>query len=168
MSESGANSELGALEAALRALQPAPADLNRDTLMFRAGQASMPRQRWTWPAATAALFVATIGLSAAHFWRATAEPQERIVYVTLPPTADAVHSPAQNNQSLPEVSLRDVVAASEPTVSPLSYVQLREQVARHGVDAMPEAPRVMSRTPSTGEQPQSWRKSGDEPFASRF
>ena len=50
--------KIAALEDALAALAPAPVTLDRDRLMFRAGQAVSSRGRWIWPASTAALTVA--------------------------------------------------------------------------------------------------------------
>lgn len=43
--------DLNDLAAALRDLTPKPAGLDRETLLFRAGQAAAPR-RWFWPLAT--------------------------------------------------------------------------------------------------------------------
>jgi hypothetical protein len=54
--------ELTALETALRDLAPAAAVLDRDALLFRAGQAAAPR-RWFWPAATALSSTAAVVLA---------------------------------------------------------------------------------------------------------
>jgi hypothetical protein len=90
MPEKPVNAELAAIEAALSSLTPAASAIQRDRLLFLAGQAAArrtlpaPHRRftaWLWPCATAVslLVAATFGT----LWAAGGKPKtvERIVYV---------------------------------------------------------------------------------------
>ena len=85
---------LAGLEAALAALAPMPGRIDRDALLFRAGQASVPRRGWAWPGAAATLGVLAATLGALLAVRPATKPVERIVYVYVKepaaptPTAD--------------------------------------------------------------------------------
>jgi len=49
MSESTSDPKLAALEKSLTALVPVPGRIDRDQLLFRAGQASVRTRFWLWP-----------------------------------------------------------------------------------------------------------------------
>jgi hypothetical protein len=137
--------ELNDLAAALAALAPAGSTIDRDELMYRAGQASAvasrpSARRWLWPLATAAcvLVSATAGFQAASRW----SPQvvERIVHVPAPPPPSA----------LPERRLAPAVdgaVAQRPareesnlaTDNSASYFHLRQQAIAGGIDSLPMA-----------------------------
>jgi hypothetical protein len=77
-----ARPELTPLEDALRALAPRPPGLDRDAILFRAGQGAAAR-RWFWPCAAVASTTAAVILGVLLSLR----PQtvvERIVYVPAP------------------------------------------------------------------------------------
>src|SRR5262249_25175621 len=117
MSDQARDPALTALEAALAALRPAPDALERDTLMYQAGRASVRRPGWLWPGATAMLAVALAGVLA---WRPT-KVEERVVIV--PTTAERSDHPGYDTVSLPEPP-RD------------GYLRLRQRVLRDGVEAL--------------------------------
>jgi hypothetical protein len=139
--------ELNQLEAMLRSLKP-EIDINRDQLLFRAGQASMPRRSNRIVPVVAALVGVVVGVWAARsFFLPTVPGVERIVIVYVKP------DPAPQPEPLPEVppqqpSKSSPVPASQTTVaqelSPLpgreGYLGLRDQVLRWGVDMMPSSP----------------------------
>lgn len=104
--------ELAALEAALASLTPQAPRLDRDRLMFQAGQAA-PRRRagaWLWPCATAA----SLALAAVLALRGPAEVHDS------PPPAIAARDLSQS----PYLELRRLVLAHgvdalpEPAASP--------------------------------------------------
>jgi hypothetical protein len=118
MSEQPRDPALTALEAALAALKPAPDGIDRDGLLFRAGQASVRRPSWLWPGAAAVLAVLLAGVLV---WRPV-KVVERIVYVEVP--APQTDSPGYDAVTLPE-----------PPV-PEGYLRLRQLVLRDGVEAL--------------------------------
>ncbi|MEJ7637864.1 MAG: hypothetical protein WKF75_07765, partial [Singulisphaera sp.] len=64
MSHVPSDSEVTAIEAALRALVPSRSELDRDRLMFRAGQVSARSRflaRWAWPSIAATLAIVAAG-----------------------------------------------------------------------------------------------------------
>src|SRR5439155_25460831 len=84
MSESTSDPKLAALEKSLTALVPVPGRIDRDQLLFRAGQASVRNRPWLWPTTTALLAVMTCVLGTALALRSVPAPVERIVYITVP------------------------------------------------------------------------------------
>jgi hypothetical protein len=136
-------SRLGELEAALAALQPLPAQINREHLMFRAGQRSQPR-RWVWPVATALMTAATVVLAVVLLAQPGEQPAERVVYVTIkepapspPPEKDALPPPPE-----PEV-LTSTEAEPEISDPAANYFNQQRQVMRWGLEGLPP-PRASS------------------------
>lgn len=110
--------ERDSFEASLRALSPTASGIDRDRLMYRLGQLSVPAPdagRWAWPSVAAGLLVASTVLGAI----AIRSPRERIVekllYVdrsTESPRTEAFTTGRGNesppaNESLQGASLRD-------------------------------------------------------------
>ena len=129
---------LAGLEAALAALAPMPGRIDRDALLFRAGQASVPRRGWAWPGAAATLGVLAATLGALLAVRPAATPVERVIHVYVkeaaPPTANVPDpAPVPSAFALPS----DVIASHEP---PINYLQLEKQIMRWGLEAMPDTP----------------------------
>jgi hypothetical protein len=124
MSDANTPGELKALESGLRGLVPAVA-LDRDALMFRAGQESMRRGRWTWPTLAAASWLLTVALGSLL---ATRAPVEHVVYVEVPKA-----EPAPVAAPLPRPA---------PVVEPSAYLKMRYQVLHDGVDSLPPPPPV--------------------------
>lgn len=153
MPEDSPNRDLAGLEASLKELAPAPAHLDRDRLLFRAGQLSA-RRGWGWPAAAAALAVLAgtlaTGLVLRPEPRHTVETITRIVPRPLPlprqaPPESPAPAPAPSEPAPPEVVARAPL--------PDGYLRLREQVLRWGADALPGPPALppgvsLSRTPT--------------------
>jgi hypothetical protein len=134
---------LGPLESALANLKPAPTALDRDRLMFRAGQLST-RWHWVWPASTAALFVMSLALAGVLAFRPTAPESVRVVYVPIE-TSPPVSSPRQPVPApTPATSTADVPAP--PASAP--YLSLRGQVLRFGVESLPDPPPLATETPA--------------------
>ena len=117
------------LEAALGSLQPVTVAIERDRLMYRAGQSSARRRNLAWPILSVALAL-MLGVSLLH----QPEPQtqtvevEKLVYVTKPatPTQSALHVATQGGQ--PDPYQLEAQA---------NYVKLRDKVLTEGLDALP-------------------------------
>ncbi len=142
--------ELNAIEAALGSLVPARSQIDRDLVMFRAGQASVRRSRlgpraWNAVAASLALIVLGEGVLLAR------RPPPRIVEKVL-----IVREPVP---VVPPVEQRVAeVPESFPIERALSlgqtaYERLTAQVLRYGLDGLPASPAVAS--PASGPWPAS-------------
>jgi hypothetical protein len=140
MFEERMNPELAAFEATLGGLRPQPATMDRDRVMYRAGQAAAarPRSRWrilavcSGPVALAANLLLAITLStllAAHH-----KPPivERIVYV---PTSSVAPAALPGEHPLAFRATPDLTTGSDLS----QYLKLRREILKHGVDALPEA-----------------------------
>jgi hypothetical protein len=148
--------ELNAIEAALGSLVPARSRIDRDLVMFRAGQASVRPSRtglraWNAIAASLALIAFGEGVLLAH--RRPPQIVERVVVVREPVTAPA---PAPV-PVVPAVEQR-VAEVPEPLPSERSlslgqtaYERLTAQVMRYGLDGLPASPTVAS--PDSGPWP---------------
>ena len=134
MSHETHDPELASLEAALAALRPAPDQIERDQLLFRAGQAAS-RRHWLWPAATAMLALVVAVESGMLLWRPTAP--ERVEY----------RQPPDMNSIEPEY----VPQAAPPEDG---YFPLRQLVLRDGVEALSRVrSEPASRTPEKPIRP---------------
>jgi hypothetical protein len=132
MSHEPHDPHLTAVEAALAALAPA-SRLDRDQLLFRAGQASVPRFGWRWPAATGVMTLATVALTLAWVLRPSAPVVERVVTVV-------VHEPAPSEPPAPSPGPVAVAGVAEHAEREgADYLKVREQVLRWGVDYLPAA-----------------------------
>src|SRR6516164_3350970 len=89
MPEETYDPELATVESALASLAPSAGRLDRDQLLFRAGQASARQLRWPWAVASALLAALAIGLGVIAFWRSEPQRGERIVYVQVEPPASS-------------------------------------------------------------------------------
>jgi hypothetical protein len=145
--------ELNTLSAALQALTPR-GGLDRDTLMFRAGQASVPRRRsWLWPCSTAALGLVSLTLGAILVLQPPPQAVQHSVYYRVEgplPATDAI-----KNDNPPSAT------ENTPTGNPLAalprlggnYLEMREQALAHGIDSMPRPqawPATAPSVPSNG------------------
>jgi len=144
------NEELNSLESALRTLKPAAASLDRDQIMYLAGQTSVQPahgsfiRRTAWPLATAASV-----MLAALLGRVTAPEQVHVVdrVVQIPAGIDKQQLKddeqfAQAVQSLPRTT-SSFEPAFHTSELPLGrdllrpYVRLRDQVVALGPDMLP-------------------------------
>ncbi len=139
MSEPNPDRDLTQLEGALAGLKPA-APLDRDRLMYRAGQASVPCRGWAWPATTAASLLLSLTLGVMLLNRAAPEEVVRVIPVPIavpvpgPPSLPTAPSPSAE-PSLP-------VTKANPADAPLEYAQMRKEVLRWGVDALASRPPI--------------------------
>lgn len=158
--------ELGRFASALSALAPRESRIDRDRLMFLAGQqsAAVPRtgRRWLWPAATAVSTVAAVVLAVLLALRPEPAVVQivRNVYVdrSAPPAAETAPAkplpdspaiiaeapaPPRRSPVEPWRPLRES-AADLPSFDadrPAGYLALRQRVLAYGVDALsPPAP----------------------------
>src|SRR5438034_5192120 len=83
MSESTSDPKLAALEKSLTALVPVPGRIDRDQLLFRAGQASVRTRPCLWPTSTALLAVVACVLGTALALRPAPATVDRVVYVPV-------------------------------------------------------------------------------------
>src|SRR5436190_18587440 len=138
MSEPFLNADLKALEGALKQLAPA-GQVQRDTLMFRAGRASAPQRGWLWPAAAAGMTVVTVALGSVLMLRPAPLPAEKIVYVT-------VREPAP---PLPAAEQGEPIPPQPPPAAPLThptteYQQMKRLALRWGVENLPTSSALSS------------------------
>jgi hypothetical protein len=143
MSQNPIDPELNAIAASLGSLEPACIRIDRDLVMFRAGQASMRPSRWRRRArnaiaASLALVALGEGVLLAH--RPPPQVVKEVVVVREPAPAPVVPPVEQSVAEMP-VSL--------PSESPLSlgqtaYERQVAQVMRYGLDGLPASPTVAS------------------------
>jgi hypothetical protein len=122
--------EVTRLEAALAALDPRPAAMDRDRLMFMAGQRSA-RLGWLLPRWSAALALAATLLAVLLLYRS----ETHFVYVPVP----------RPEQPAPQSFLADADVKPAPTGD---YILLRNRILTAGVDALPPLPADPSSGPS--------------------
>jgi hypothetical protein len=147
MSESASDPKLTALEKALTALVPVPGRIERDQLLFRAGQASVGSRPLLWPTTTALLAVVASVLGMGLALRQA--PVERIVYVPVPQTAAPSPAPKSPDVASTPSSRSTLLTDTEDLwASSAEYLQQRNQAIRWGVDALPTTPSVASNMPT--------------------
>jgi hypothetical protein len=136
MSEEIREPDLAAVEAALGGLAPALGNINRDQLLFRAGQASA-RRGWGWPCATGVMTCAVLILGAVLVRRPAPQGIRETHFVRV----ESVPSgPVTGNLSVADASpVRPVKTVEAPALQ-TSYFKLQDQVLRWGLDALPSPP----------------------------
>jgi hypothetical protein len=144
--------ELKTLESALQDLTPRTALLDRDRLMYLAGQASVAnsgsqytrlgearpaaqmRRNW-WPMATAAL--ALVSITFGGLLLHVSRPGERIVVLELPRAA------GEGGSAMMSFALLDNYASVSSVRDNADYLQLRNLVLKRGVNALPATPTMI-------------------------
>lgn len=159
--------KLEPVEQALRTLVPIPSRIDRDRLMYLAGQASVrdaavlrAGRRWIWPAATAAMTL----VSATLLWRAESTPPR---IVNVPQHAQQKNTLQEPGRAGPEHVTQS--AQTGPTrPGSLDRGALDggslSRVLAHGVDSFADASPVHT-VPQTGavsERPQTNRELLDD------
>jgi hypothetical protein len=138
--------ELSRLANALAGLEPRVRPFDRDALMFRAGQASIPQSGWTWPlAASVSSFLAVV-FGATLVLRATlATPVANAPVPALTPRPYLVPvQPAEPPAATEEDTLW--TPYNRPAEPPLPrQAQIQEQLLRWGLDGLPAAPPAPAR-----------------------
>ena len=130
---------LTALEAALNALTPTPAAINRDVLLFRAGQASVKR-RWLWPTTSGVLAAVAASLAIALLVRPPPDPVREVHYVqaAVPVEKRAL---SEASASVSDVTARDSRLSHDPSYLQ-QYRSMQNQLLRWGLDAVPSPHRL--------------------------
>jgi hypothetical protein len=145
MSEPIHDPELAAFETALAGLAPRPGPINRDQLLFRAGQQSARRYTWFWPCSSGVLALATAVLAGVLWLRSAPQPVERIVYVPVPVTPPpAADTPAP----VGDPSTLAAGEADERVRAQVASLRLRDRIVTAGVDVIPPAPTASAPDPS--------------------
>jgi hypothetical protein len=145
--------ELTPFEAALSALTPRAAGMDRETLFFQAGQAAALRDlnrrrsllsRWAWPGAFSAM---------------TAVAATLLVMLTLRtgPMPSTSRVPDTIAEQLSPLAAPDP-QADDRSQDMVAYSRLRERVLRQGVDALPAERIVATGGPVAASVPQEYRK----------
>jgi hypothetical protein len=129
------NPQLANLAAALASLAPSAGRFDRDQLLYRAGQASVRRPRWPWPAATATLAALAVGLGIVAYHHREPLTIDRIVYVPLEQPASPSPIPRSERSALTAGSAHS--DTDSPPSSPLSFYRLEQVASRWGVDGLP-------------------------------
>jgi hypothetical protein len=141
--------ELKSIETALRQLTPLGSQLNRDRLMYMAGQASAGQalspasttgrpwwkaaaNRNLWPLATAALALVCITLGGLLI---SQRSDMRLVYVERTPTESENSSVVTAGDAA-----RPYAFGISPVANNSNYLELRNLVLTRGVDALPTTP----------------------------
>lgn len=133
---SGPHEKLSDLEKLLAALPPRPAALDRDRLLFRAGQVSMKRNK-LWPLATITLSLSTACLALLLVLQPLPRTEVRFVKVKVPvPVPVAPATSDETVASAPQRAL-SVDQSTEAPAPTTSYWRLQQQAFRFGVDSLP-------------------------------
>jgi hypothetical protein len=134
--------ELSGIEDALGSIAPAPSRLDRDRLMFRAGQAAnrpSPFGQRLWVAIAASTGLVALGEAALLARRPHPQVVERVVVVREPaPTPLVRHDDRTTAQSPPSQRLP---ASERPSsLGSTASERLASQVLRYGLDGLPTPP----------------------------
>ncbi len=161
MFEPARDSNLVAAEAALSSLTPA-SSLNRDLLLFRAGQSSVQR-RWIWPAMSGGLTLVAASLAVAFLIRPAPDPIHEVQYVRVEVPAARRAEPDRS-----EANLNVQHAARSATVQSSrlrEYHAVQDQLLRWGLDAVPSPHRLAAELPIAVQDPQRLSRPADpSPF----
>jgi hypothetical protein len=149
MSEPAHDDELAALQAALGRLAPTPDGIDIGRLLFRAGQASVPRRNWGWPCATAASAMLAVALGAALVFR----PPQRIVNTVVVEAAPRPPEPRTAEPPPPPSGATSVASDADHPRGDSDYLQLRREVLARGVDALPPPTPWPAAAPARDDDP---------------
>ena len=147
--------ELRELESALASLRPRASGVDRDRLLFLAGQArsrgdgfeATPRRRyrWIWPAISAVSTAAAVVLGVLLALRSEPRVVREVVYIERPAEALAESTDAQSSPETEPLWPSSVTAAAEMETWPRdqglpdhNYLELRRRVFEVGLAALPE------------------------------
>ncbi len=135
MSQEPLNPDLAGVEAALAGLRPARSALDRDRLMFLAGQAAGLRRArrvaWIGASTSVAATLAACVLGVALVQRLALDRDHQTAKASVP-------QPGQPDASSWAANPRGPRATAESLDGVASYLKLRQLVLTRGVEAMPE------------------------------
>jgi hypothetical protein len=137
MSEPTHDPELTAVERALAGLAPSAGGLNRDALMFAAGQRSA-RRGWAWPSAAAGSALTAVVLGALLLFRPAPEPAVRVVF--LQPSPAKVETPPTPPDEAPAIAAASPAPRATAPRPETDCLTLRQQVERWGDAGLPAPP----------------------------
>jgi hypothetical protein len=129
---------LGAAERLLRRFTPANPSIDRDRLMFLAGQRSISSRglgSYLWPASTAVLAATSLTL-ACFLLRQPGDERQAIVRSPLPPPAHQASEQPRAVASPAEVPVKEASRATSTSLVSENYVRTREVALRLGLDAL--------------------------------
>jgi hypothetical protein len=145
MSQNPNDPELNAIASRLGSLEPARSRIDRDLVMFRAGQASVRPPRWrrrAWNGIAASLALVALGEGVLLAHRPPPQIVKDVVVVREP--APAPPAPASVvEQSVAEVT-ESLPSESSLWLGQTAYERQVAQVMRNGLDDMPVSPTVAS------------------------
>ena len=131
------------VEAALAKLQPRPAAIDRDHVLFEGGKAAAlvgaaapkPRTRWLWPTATIVSFAASLMMTVLYgMERNRPLPPERIVYRTVPAMQQGDQRPPSRNVPPPNIA---VAVPAAKSVAESRLLRMRHPALMTDVDHLP-------------------------------
>jgi hypothetical protein len=145
MSEPTSDPKLAALEKSLSALVPLPGRIDRDQLLYRAGQASARSRTWLWPTTTTFFAVLAAILGSAVAVQTKPTPVERIVYVPIPqPSPSKTDSPSQGDMVLASRANSSRLETDDVRTGSVAYLKELNFAVRWGADALPTPPSMGS------------------------
>lgn len=139
------------LEQGLRQFAPRPSSLDRDRLMFLAGQqfaiastqsvsgsSTHKRSAWLWPAATLSMTTVAACFAIAFVWQVSRPAEVRIVVREVPVVKPAPTQMATISSELMSTPTQPITTAPISLSLPASSVlQMRNVALRFGVEAIP-------------------------------
>jgi hypothetical protein len=158
------------LEQSLRQLTARPSGVDRDRLMFLAGQQSVSgvpalrRSQWFWPAATASMSTVAACFAIAFIWQLSREPEVRIVVREVPVEKPAPAQVATVNPQPGSTASSTPKMTSTPVSLDLpatSVLQMRNFALRFGVEAIPAEPRSSTSSAMTLSPIDQWQQLRD-------
>ncbi len=139
MSREPLNPDLANLEAALTGLRPSPSALDRDRLMFQAGQAAGRRRTrlavWVGAGTTTAAMLAACVVGVALLQRPAADTKQQTAHTPAAQSGQAIQSSWAGNWP----AMRKRVASGDAGIA---YLQLRQLVLTRGFEALPRSRRA--------------------------
>lgn len=151
MSEKRINEELAAIETALATLKPAASGVDRDRVMFLAGQASattnaLPQRykiiHWLWPCITAVSLLVAFTASSMLFLQGTATGIKVAAYLKLDKTQTMKNIPQplwyeDTQKETREVKRPRPRQSSGRDNMQMDYLSLSMLIAEKGIEALP-------------------------------
>jgi hypothetical protein len=157
--------EVTAIETALGSLEPARSRIDRDLVMFRAGQASVRPSRtglWSRNAIAASLALVALGEGVLLAHRPPPRIVREVVVIRepapIPVPAPVVPPVEQSVAEVPEL----LPIERSPSLGRTAYARQVAQVLRYGLDGLPASPTVES--PGSGPWPASSGRMLQEEF----
>jgi hypothetical protein len=140
------------LETALKALQPA-CSIQRDQLLYRAGQMSVSRGGWLWPAATAGMTAVAAVLGTVLVLRPEPIPTEHVVFVPVERQAPATAAPEKRQAAaVPSTDTGEEIPSFWAQLQEPEWKAFEQQAFRWRIENPPGSarPEIASVPPTLG------------------